>query len=125
MATDGATYGATASTPSAAWPTISHDMAGWPGHRWRSGTGAVTNDTLDLRHTVGSLRELGIRIDGVAAEAPAVLYQMDGIDGDEYWVGLGNFYVITRYNRSRLYALAVHQLAEEIRQQRAAALAGR
>ncbi|MBX3708025.1 MAG: lytic murein transglycosylase B [Pseudomonadales bacterium] len=90
-----------------------------------AGTGAVTNDTLDLRHTVGSLRELGIRIDDVAAEAPAVLYQMDGVDGDEYWVGLGNFYVITRYNRSRLYALAVHQLAEEIRQQRAAALAGR
>ena len=43
-------------------------------------------------------------------------------DDAEYWLGLQNFYVITRYNRSRLYSLAVHQLAHLILEARQAAL---
>jgi membrane-bound lytic murein transglycosylase B len=82
-------------------------------------------DSLELRQTVAELRGMGIHLDGLSDDMAAALFRLDGVDGDEYWVGLNNFYVITRYNRSRMYALAVHQLASKIRQQREAQLAGR
>lgn len=45
---------------------------------------------------------------------PAQLLALDGVDGPEYWLTFRNFYVITRYNRSPLYAMAVTQLADAI-----------
>jgi membrane-bound lytic murein transglycosylase B len=46
----------------------------------------------------------------------AQLVRLDGPTGDEYWFVFQNFYVITTYNRSPMYALAVNQLAQAIRE---------
>src|SRR5699024_6955608 len=51
---------------------------------------------------------------GSAKVAPLVL---DGAKGDESWLVTHNFYVITRYNHSRLYAMAVFQLSQAIAEQ--------
>lgn len=45
----------------------------------------------------------------------AVVIGLDGDAGREHWFGYRNFYVISRYNRSPMYSLAVHQLAQAIR----------
>lgn len=61
------------------------------------------------------LAQHGVHIDAPAdPDAQVGLIELDGADGLEHWVVYNNFYVITRYNRSPLYAMAVHQLSEEI-----------
>ncbi|WP_414717165.1 lytic murein transglycosylase B [Tahibacter sp.] len=47
-------------------------------------------------------------------QRPATLLKLEGEEGTEYWITFQNFYVITRYNRSPMYAMAVKQLAEQI-----------
>lgn len=66
--------------------------------------------------TLDELAALGIAFDarGLPGDTPATLIELEGEQGPEYWVGLYNFYVITRYNRSPLYAMAVSQLAAAI-----------
>jgi len=54
----------------------------------------------------------------------STLIGLDLRSGQEYWVGFDNFYVITRYNHSSLYAMAVYQLGHAIREQRRIKLAG-
>ena len=50
--------------------------------------------------------------------ADVKVISLEGDDGEELWIGLNNFYVITRYNHSQLYAMAVYQLSTEIEERR-------
>lgn len=56
--------------------------------------------------------------DKLDSQQLATVIRLEGNDGAEHWLGLQNFYVITRYNHSALYAMAVYQLGQEIRTQR-------
>lgn len=75
------------------------------------------NGGLELRHSVASLQSMGVQINGLAPDTKVALYKLEGKGGDEYWLGLHDFYVITRYNHSHMYALAVHQLSQAIKAQ--------
>ncbi len=82
-----------------------------------SGDGAAGLLALGLRpqRTVAELVAAGVRPGtAVPGELPAALIALEGAGGTEYWLGFTNFYVITRYNHSPLYAMAVYQLSREI-----------
>ena len=95
-------------------------------HRWQPGQPVVSAATvsgarvdegltvgLDPVKNAGELRNLGwASVDPLADDVPVTAFRLEGAAGDEYWLGLPNFYVITRYNRSVMYAMAVNQLAE-------------
>ncbi len=71
---------------------------------------------FDRADTVGAIRERGYRFDTTQpADAPAWLVPAERADGPAWRVGFNNFYVITRYNRSSRYAMAVNDLAVALR----------
>jgi len=47
-------------------------------------------------------------------QAAAFPLELEGAEGTEFWLAYDNFYVITRYNRSHRYAMAVYQLSREV-----------
>ncbi|WP_169735908.1 lytic murein transglycosylase B [Thiothrix lacustris] len=67
--------------------------------------------------TLGDLAANGVRPQTAINSAKVSLIKLEGAT-DEYWVGGENFYAITRYNPSVKYAMAVHQLAQEIRKRK-------
>ena len=97
-------------------------------HGWRSGqpiavraergTGPVIapGNRLGLNTSVGSLRVQGYEFTAdLDSDLEAMLVTVERDDANtEYLVGLNNFYVITRYNRSVKYALAAVELSEAI-----------
>lgn len=68
---------------------------------------------LDPVKNVAELRALGwSSADPLRDDLPVTAFRLEGAEGPEHWLGLPNFFVITRYNRSVMYAMAVNQLAE-------------
>ena len=77
------------------------------------------------RLTFSEMKDYGVSANG-APDAPCVLVDLITPDAaTEYWIGYRNFYVITRYNRSSFYAMAVFTLSQELLARRAARLASR
>jgi membrane-bound lytic murein transglycosylase B len=81
---------------------------------------AQANADLRPTKTVAHWRSQGVQVSSDQADdRKATLMRMQQPDDAEYWLGYEDFYVITRYNHSRLYAMAVYQLSQEILQRRA------
>ena len=80
------------------------------------------NVSLKPSKTVAELEALGMAAapDGLDRKQQVTPMRLAGKQGDEFWLGLKNFYVITRYNHSELYAMAVYQLSEGLRKASAA-----
>jgi membrane-bound lytic murein transglycosylase B len=70
---------------------------------------------LDLTETLDGLKALGITTDSpLPGTTPAVLIAADQATGTAFRVGFKNFYVLSRYNRSARYSMAVADLADAI-----------
>jgi membrane-bound lytic murein transglycosylase B len=99
-------------------------------HGWKAGNpvavrarvdGDEYHTILDLGYKPNTVLD-AMRHDGITPLEPmpddliAALLSFQQKTGPEYWLGFNNFYTITRYNHSPLYAMAVYQLSEEIRE---------
>ncbi len=105
------------------WPDIIASIANFlAAHGWQRGrpiavpagspSGEVAADLLNRMFPVRKLRARGIIFDApVSANTSVQLFAVGATQGRHYWVGLPNFTVLMRYNRSPLYALAATQLA--------------
>ncbi len=73
------------------------------------------NKKMKPHTTVEKFAQMGVKpIDHFDGSDKATLLKLEGQNGDEYWMTLNNFYVITRYNHSPLYAMAVYQLSQAV-----------
>ncbi|MEE1672631.1 lytic murein transglycosylase B [Agarivorans aestuarii] len=102
-------------------------------HRWQLGEPVVhsakansqqaepwLSTKLNIENTWDELSKAGISTDAELAGDTAVkLLQLEEAEGHSYWLAEHNFYVITRYNRSPLYAMAVYQFSEQLRKAQA------
>lgn len=73
-------------------------------------------DDITPKTRIAEFRKYGIQPSAMVNEdLEAALIPLETESGMQYWFGLKNFYVITRYNRSTNYAMSVYELAQEIR----------
>jgi membrane-bound lytic murein transglycosylase B len=96
-------------------------------HGWKPGQPVVTPLTargkvslepgINNQYTMAEIEQAGLQAahpDDV--NGPLYLLLLRHTSHDQYLVGYPNFYAITRYNHSSYYAMAVHELAQSIRQ---------
>jgi len=98
-------------------------------HGWKSGEPVASRVNSDApaaglrvsenikpgKKTAGDFAKAGVTTEPPLPEGQAVaLLAFEQPNGPEYWLTANNFYVITRYNRSPLYAMAVYQLSKAI-----------
>jgi len=68
------------------------------------------------KYTVAGLKQKGVVTSAnIAVDTKVSLMSFDHETKNEYWMGLQNFYVISRYNRSHMYSMAVHQLSQQLK----------
>ncbi len=97
-------------------------------HRWKKGQPVTSKATMTRKVTglrkqslrpknkVSDYTKIGFQpAEKLQSDLPATMLIFDKDGNTEHWFGLYNFYVITRYNHSPLYAMAVYQLAQEIK----------
>lgn len=103
-------------------------------HGWKTGgditvpariTGQFYGKIVNVKankptHSLQQLAQYGVQTQGKINSTRVALLELDGQQGKEYWITGDNFYVITRYNHSPKYAMAVYQLAQKIKHKRAA-----
>jgi membrane-bound lytic murein transglycosylase B len=106
-------------------------------HGWQPGAAVMLPAHASAQHDKALLNKINkptsslvqLRTAGFSSMLPysnsedkAVPLTFEVEQGQEFWLGLQNFYVITRYNRSPLYARAVWELSEAIKTRRQAAV---
>jgi membrane-bound lytic murein transglycosylase B len=112
------------------WDDITASVANYfTAHGWKSGQpvlfdasvpaellGALDRRNLELDRTLAALRASGVSFESTLPDdTRAILVPAETATGPAARIGLHNFRVITRYNRSVLYAMAVNDLAESLR----------
>jgi membrane-bound lytic murein transglycosylase B len=121
------------------WPDVCASVGNYlKEHGWNAGEPVLAEATvlpekagdldgrkLALSETLSSLAAKGVSFEAtLPPETPAILIAADETDGIHWRVGYNNFFVITRYNHSALYAMAVYELAAAVKQRMIANDAG-
>ena len=78
--------------------------------------GEISTSNFKPTLSVAQWQEKGFNSSSeLSPDLPAAVLKLEEEDRNTYWLTFKNFYVITRYNRSPRYAMAVYELSQEIK----------